>query len=82
MKTLDQCIDVKEILEEIISKIFTNLNTHKKRKNNEQDLPTQDQDLKVVWGRTIKICENEKNQSCSKLPEMARTLVENEFRTF
>ena len=26
--------------------------------------------------------ENEKNQSCSKLPEMARTLVENEFWTF
>ena len=26
--------------------------------------------------------ENEKNQSCSKLPEMARTLVENEILTF
>ena len=26
--------------------------------------------------------ENEKNQSCSKLPEMARKLVENKFWTF
>ena len=26
--------------------------------------------------------KNEKNQSCSKLPEMARKLVENDFRTF
>ena len=26
--------------------------------------------------------KNEKNQSCSKLPEMARKLVENDFWTF
>ena len=26
--------------------------------------------------------KNEKNQSCSKLPEMASKLVENDFRTF
>ena len=28
------------------------------------------------------VVKNEKNQSCSKLPEMARKLVENEFWTF
>ena len=28
------------------------------------------------------VVKNEKKQSCSKLPEMARKLVENEFWTF
>ena len=39
---------------------------------------------KFFWGGGVqkKIVENENNQSCSKLPEMARTLVENKIRTF
>ena len=37
---------------------------------------------KNIWGRTTILFKNERNQSCSKLPEMARKLVENDFRTF
>ena len=37
---------------------------------------------KNLGGVQIFFFKNEKNQSCSKLPEMARTLVENELWTF
>ena len=37
---------------------------------------------KKMGGRTTFFVKNEKKQSCSKLPEMARKLVENEFWTF
>jgi len=41
--------------------------------------PPPKKDLEGVQNFFVK---NEKNQSCSKLPEMARKLVENEFWTF
>ena len=37
---------------------------------------------KKLGGVQIKFVKNEKNQSCSKLPEMARKLVENDFLDF
>ena len=37
---------------------------------------------KNLGGVQIFFFKNEKNQSCSKLPEMARKLVKNEFWTF
>ena len=35
-----------------------------------------------IWGAYKKFCQKWKNQSCSKLPELARKLVENDFWKF
>ena len=35
-----------------------------------------------IGGRAQNFVKNEKNQSCSKLPKMARKLVKNDFWTF
>ena len=42
--------------------------------------------IEIAWVTNLKQCHNQKkngkDQSCSKLPEMAKKLIENKFWTF
>ena len=79
IETLENFIEVEEILEEIIRKMFPNSNAHKKRKITEQDLPPQDQikstKRKKTTTPTVQHLAPPKSETDPPLPVIAKNPI-------